>query len=89
MALNMKAAAAAAMEAGQPEEEEIAPEMKRWLEPVLPRLAVIAAAVTAFLGANHSIRSARMLQSPDAAVSRWTRQGRASVLASHNLPSKR
>jgi hypothetical protein len=67
------------MEAGQPEEEEIAPEM----------LAVIAAAVTAFLGANHSIRSARMLQSPDAAVSRWTRQGRASVLASHNLPSKR
>ncbi len=79
MALNMKAAAAAAMEAGQPEEEEIAPEM----------LAVIAAAVTAFLGANHSIRSARMLQSPDAAVSRWTRQGRASVLASHNLPSKR
>jgi len=79
VALNMKAAAAAAMEAGQPEEEEIAPEM----------LAVIAAAVTAFLGANHSIRSARMLQSPDAAVSRWTRQGRASVLASHNLPSKR
>ncbi|MGA2167683.1 MAG: hypothetical protein ABSG62_05685 [Terracidiphilus sp.] len=79
MALNMKAAAAAAMEAGQPEKEEIPPEM----------MAVIAAAVTAFLGANLRIRSARLLQSPDAAVSRWTQQGRASVLASHNLPSKR
>ena len=79
MALNLEAAAAAAMESGRPEKEGTPPEM----------LAVIAATVTAFLGTNLRIRSARLLQSPDAAVSRWTQQGRASVLASHNLPSKR
>lgn len=79
VALNTETAAAAAMETGQPEEEEIPPEM----------LAVIAAAVTAFLGTNLRIRSARLLESPLAAVSQWSRQGRASVLASHNLPSKR
>ena len=78
MALNINTEAAA-MEACQPKEEQIPPEM----------LVVIAAAITAFLDTNLRIRSVRLLQSPNAAVSRWSRQGRASVLASHNLRSKR
>jgi hypothetical protein len=57
------------------EEEEIPAEI----------LAAIAAAATAFLG-----RNIRMLSvSHGEQVSRWTRQGRASVQASHNLRTKR
>ncbi len=46
-------------------------------------LAVIAAAVTEFLGKKVRIRSARML-TPDAVTS-WTRLGRGLVQTSHNL----
>ena len=47
-------------------------------------LAVIAAAVTEFLGQRVKIRSARMLQT-EYEVDRWARQGRVMVQASHNL----
>jgi hypothetical protein len=52
-------------------------------------LAVIAAAATAYMGANLRILSAQLQQSPQSAVSRWTRQGRTGVMASHNLRPKR
>jgi hypothetical protein len=61
------------------EEERIAPEI----------LAVIAAAATAMLGTNIRIGSVELLHSPSASASRWTRQGRANVQASHNLRTKR
>jgi hypothetical protein len=66
---------AAATEAVGSDKEEIPPEI----------LAVIAAAATAFLGKNFRLLSV----SHGEQVSRWTRQGRASVQASHNLRSKR
>lgn len=59
--------------------EEISPEI----------LAVIAAAATAFLGADLRIRSFDALHPPRESVSRWTRQGRAFVQASHNIRPKR
>ena len=52
-------------------------------------LAVIAAAAAAFLGTNFRMLSAQMQQSPHERVSKWTRQGRAFVQASHNVRSKR
>ena len=61
------------------DEERIAPEI----------LAVIAAAATAMLGGNLRIGSVEMLNAHSASVSRWTRQGRANVQASHNLRTKR
>ena len=77
MVLNTKTAAVAGgVETGT---EEIPPEI----------LAAIAAAVTAFLGANHRIGSIQLRQSPHEAASRWSKQGRAIVLASHNLRKKR
>ena len=48
-------------------------------------LAVLAAAVTAFLGKKVRIRSAKMLQSPYEIVNPWAQQGRVIVQASHNL----
>lgn len=51
--------------------------------------AVIVAAVTAFLGTNFRIRSAKLLQTSRGATNRWSRQGRALVHASHNPRSKR
>jgi hypothetical protein len=60
------------------EEEEIPAEI----------LAVIAAAATAFLGRNLRLRSVE-LYSPQESVSRWSKQGRAFVQASHNLRPKR
>jgi len=70
---------AAAIEAVETETEQIPPEI----------LAVIAAAATAFLGANLRMMSAHILPSPHQPVSKWTRQGRASVQSSHNLRTKR
>ena len=70
---------AAARLAVEIDQEDLPPEI----------LAAIAAAVTAYLGANHRILSARISHSPDQSVSQWTRQARASVQASHNLRSKR
>jgi hypothetical protein len=51
-------------------------------EPVSAEtLAMIAAAVTAYLGKKVKIRSARLLPT----VNQWTQTGRAIVQASHNL----
>lgn len=47
-------------------------------------LSMIAAAVTAFLGKQVRIRSARLLH-PSDEVARWARQGRTMVQSSHNL----
>jgi hypothetical protein len=47
-------------------------------------LALIAAAVTEFLGNAVRIRSVRMLPEPKQ-VGRWARRGRAVVQGSHNL----
>jgi hypothetical protein len=52
-------------------------------------LPVIAAAAAAFLGAGFQIRSIELLNSPRESVSRWTRQGRAFIQASHNIRPKR
>jgi hypothetical protein len=78
MCVALSAKNAAAKKAVGPEGEEIPPEV----------LAVIAAAATAFLGRNFRLRSVE-LQSPQESVSRWSRQGRAFVQASHNLRKKR
>lgn len=48
-------------------------------------LAVIAAAVTAFLGKKVRIRSAKVLQTPYEIINPWAQQGRVVVQASHNL----
>ena len=66
---------AAAAETVGSEKEDIPPEI----------LAAIAAAATAFLGTNFRLLSV----SRNEQVSRWTRQGRASVQASHNVRTKR
>jgi methylmalonyl-CoA carboxyltransferase 12S subunit len=52
-------------------------------------LVVIAAAVTAFLGKEVRIRSAKMLQSPYEVVNPWSQLGRVVVQASHNLHIRR
>lgn len=51
-------------------------------------LAVLAGAVTAFLGKKVKIRSAKMLQSPYEIVNPWSQQGRLIVQASHSLRSR-
>lgn len=56
------------------QEESVSPEV----------MAVIAAAVTHFLGLRARIRSARMIQQPTG-VNPWAQQGRVFVQASHNL----
>jgi hypothetical protein len=52
-------------------------------------LAVIAAAATTFLGTRLRIVSVGSASSARGPVSRWTRQGRASVHASHNPRPRR
>ena len=59
--------------AGLAAQPEVSPEV----------LVVIAAAVTAFLGKQVRIRSAKMLQSPYEIVNPWAQQGRVFVQASH------
>ena len=71
----LSAITAASTEAVGIEKEEIPPEI----------LAVIAAAAAAFLGKNFRLLSV----SHGEQVSKWTRQGRATVQASHNLRRKR
>jgi hypothetical protein len=61
------------------DEEEIPPEI----------LAVLAAAATVFLGKSLHIRSVGLIGSNRGIGSRWTRQGRSSALASHNLRRQR
>jgi hypothetical protein len=45
-------------------------------------VAIIAAAVTAFLGKKVKIRNARRI---DSGTTPWAQQGRAIIQASHNL----
>jgi hypothetical protein len=52
-------------------------------------LAAIVAAATAFLGTQLRIVSVKVARSSRGPVSRWSRQGRASVHASHNPRSRR
>ena len=52
-------------------------------------LAVIAAAASTFLGQRVRIRGLELRRSPRESVSKWTRQGRTSVQASHNLRSNK
>jgi hypothetical protein len=79
VAFTKRAAVVAAKSAVRLKEEEISPEI----------FAVIVAAVSAFLGSRFRIQSAELVSSPNVALNRWTRQGRASVHSSHNLRSKR
>ena len=51
-------------------------------------MAVLAAAVTAFLGKKVRILSARLLESPNEVVNAWSQQGRVFVQASHNLRAR-
>ena len=71
--------AGAAQQTARANEEEISPEI----------LAVIAAAATVFLGKSLRIRSVGLLGSHRGTGSRWTLQGRASAVSSHNLRNKR
>lgn len=71
-------AAESAEEPAQRDEEEVTPEM----------MAVLAAAAAAFLGKKVRILSAKMLSSPQEAMSSWSQQGRVFVQASHNLRSR-
>ncbi len=66
-------------EAVRPEEEEIPVEI----------VAVIAAAAAVFLGTRFRIRSLELLHPELDSASRWMRQGRTFVQASHNLRTKR
>ena len=56
------------------------PEPKRELSPEI--VAIIAAAVTSFLGKKVKIRHARRI---DSGTTSWAQQGRAIIQASHNL----
>jgi hypothetical protein len=57
-------------------------------QPIDPAtLAAIVAAATAFLGTEVELRSVKPLG--PAQGSRWSRQGRATVHASHNLHARR
>lgn len=71
--------AAAPGQAARPNAEEIPAEI----------VAAIAAAATVFLGKNLHIRSIGMPAAEPGDRARWTRQGRALALASHNLRKKR
>jgi hypothetical protein len=59
-------------------------------ESIAPEtLAAIFAAAAAFLGRAIELRSVKLLPAAQNAVNRWSRQGRASVHASHNLHPRR
>ena len=62
---------------------ESAPDPAPTREPVSAEtIAIIAAAVTSFLGKKVKIRHARLIESGS---SNWAQQGRAIIQASHNL----
>ncbi len=77
-AADTEAPVAAAQQAVQREDEDVRPET----------LAMIAAAVTAYLGKNVRIRSARMLRPPREVASAWSQHGRLLVHGSHNPRSR-
>jgi hypothetical protein len=66
-------------EAVRPNEEEIPAEI----------VAVIAAAAAVFLGTRFRIRSFELLHPEHESASRWMRQGRTFLQASHNLRTRR
>ena len=51
-------------------------------------VAAITAAAIVFVGRRMRIRGIEELHSSHEAVSKWSRQGRTQVQASHNLPVK-
>lgn len=51
-------------------------------------IAILAAAVTSFLGKKVRIRSAKMLQTPYEIVNPWAQRGRVIIHASRNLPRR-
>lgn len=59
-------------------EDEVTPET----------MAVLAAAVTAYMGRKVRILSAKRLQTPRQGMSPWSQQGRVFVQASHNLRAR-
>jgi hypothetical protein len=66
-------------------------EAVRTVEDEVPTeiVAAIAAAVAVFLGKRFHIRSLELLHPELDSASRWMRQGRTFVQASHNLRTKR
>jgi hypothetical protein len=74
-----KKSASIAKQASGTKEEEIPAEI----------LAVIVAAAATFLGTRLRVVSVEVARSSRGPVSRWSRQGRASVHASHNPRSRR
>lgn len=77
--VNINASAYTAEQAPLQESHGIAPET----------LAVITAAVTAFLGANVRVRSASLMPPSLSGASAWSQQGRVFVQASHNIRTRR
>jgi hypothetical protein len=58
--------------------------------PIAPEiLAVIVAAATGVLGRHLHITSIELQHEHTDSASRWTRQGRSSIQASHNLRTNR
>lgn len=51
-------------------------------------IAILSAAVTAFLGKKVRIRSAKALQTPYEIVNPWAQRGRVIIHASRNLPRR-
>ena len=69
------------------EEETVSGETAQDDEISVELVAVIAAAATAFLGKRLRIRGIAEVRNAER-MSRWTRQGRVLVQASHNLAAK-
>jgi methylmalonyl-CoA carboxyltransferase large subunit len=74
---SVEAAAPAPSSAVAPPEDEITPEV----------LAVISAAICAFLGKKARIRRVRRVYSTG--MNPWAQQGRVFIQGSHNLPAHR
>jgi len=75
-----------AMEAAAGGEETLVPQ-QRGIAPEI--LAVITAAVTAYLGANARVRSVSTMQPAIGAACAWSQQGRVFVQSSHNIRAGR
>ena len=73
-----RAPAAAPAPASAPAEAEISSDT----------IAILSAAVTAFLGKKVRIRSAKALQTPYEIVNPWAQRGRVIIHASRNLPRR-
>lgn len=59
-------------------------------EQITPEtLATITETITALLGRKISVRSVKMLATPDVIVNPWAQQGRAVIQASHNFSQRK